>query len=212
MELSEEETALATVEPETERSSLSPRELAAYEFVVRHKIPPLSPVTQAAMFEAYLNGIDCVEIARLNPGISLGQIVWARVDGTWDEKRQEHIESLLNSTRARLQQTHLESADFVMVQLAAAHKQYGDAAKKFLQTGDPKDLGTFGIHGPRQYKETIELLKTLTTPTKKGPEEHLHKHEHKHEVSIGAVNRPMTPGEARTSIKAALEIKRAQKK
>jgi len=56
----------------------------------------------------------------------------------------------------------LESTDFVAVQLAATHKQHGDAAKRYLASGDPADLGSFGIHGWRSYQNAIDVLKAVT--------------------------------------------------
>lgn len=189
---------------------LSSRERAAYDFVVKMKQPGVSPHTQAKFFALFLQGTDCAEIARLNPGFSLGQIVAARVEGRWDEHRQEHVESLLRETRMRLQQTTLEGIEFIAGQLAAARKLYGDKTKKFLQSGDPADLGGFSIHGWKAYREAVDILKTLTggdKTEKKVSGEILHKHE----VSQSAPtsNRAMSTTVASTAVEQALAKKKA---
>jgi hypothetical protein len=167
----------------------------------------MSPGTQAKLFALFLNGVDCVEIARLNAGITLGQIIVARIEGKWDDLRQEHVENLLKETRLRLQQVALESVDFVTLQLAAAHKQYGDAVKKYLQTGDTADLGGFSIHGWKSYRDAQDLLKVITgadkTEKKSVSGEVLHRHVNE-PTSIPAVNRAMTPEEARAAVKQLL--------
>lgn len=164
MAVSEDATIVKVDEPTLTAAErrLTQRELGAYQFACNHPQPKLSPDTQARLFSLFLNGTDCVEIAKVNKGLTLGQIVQARVEGGWDEKRDEHIQSLLNGTRLRLQQITLESVEFTANLLAAAHKQYGDALKKYIQTGAKEDLGEFNIHGLKGYREAIELLKSLT--------------------------------------------------
>lgn len=170
----------------------------------------ISPATRAKLFSLFLQGHDCVEIARLNQGITLGQIVRVRVDDLWDDKRREHIEALLGEVKTRLQQTTLESVEFVSNLLAATHKQYGDQLKKYLQSGDPADLGPFSIHGLRQYREAIQLLRELSgQDSKKGGSQVSGEIIHTHRVE-GALGRRVEPTEARTVIGQAL-VKRAEK-
>lgn len=192
---------------------LTPREKAAYDFTVAHRMPDLSPASRAKLFALFLQGTDCVEISRLNPGITLGQVVRVRLDDGWDEKRREHIAALLSEVRVRLQQTTLESVEFVSNLLAATHKQYGDQLKKYLMTGDPADLGTFGIHGLRQYREAIQLLRELSgqddPKTKKQSVTGEVIHTHRVEGTTPA-NRGMTNEEARTVIGTALAIRRGK--
>lgn len=183
-----------------EEKALNSRELAAYDYVNSRPAlqQALSPDTQAKFFSLFLNGTSCEEIARLNKGVSLGNIVRARVEGKWDLKRAEHIEHLLLTTRERLQQISLESVEFVSNMLAAAHKLYGDKFKQFLQTGQEADLGPFSIHGLKAYKEAIELLKTITGQDKK-PQKVEGEIVHTHHVAqpLTPSNRGMTPKEAR---------------
>lgn len=203
----EDPPASSVVVVEKRHPFLTDRERTAYEFLMAHPQPHLSPGTQLKLFTLFLQGVDCAEIARLNQGITLAQVVVARVEGHWDDLRQEHIESLLKEARLRLQQTALESADFVTMQIAAAHKQYGDAVKKYMQTGDTADLGGFSIHGWKSYREAQDLLKVITGTDKtqvqkvQGEVKHTHVNE---TITVPAVNRAMTPEEARAAVKQLL--------
>jgi hypothetical protein len=124
--------------------------------------PALSPSLVAQLFELYLNGSSCDEIARLNPGVPLGAIVAARLYHRWDERKEQHINHLLDTVRERVQQVQMEAVHFVSDQLAAAHKLQGDKIKRFLQTGDPNELGDFAPDTLEKYRKSIELLLKLT--------------------------------------------------
>lgn len=196
--------AIVEVAPSNPERLLNGQEKAALDVYHQRRQPPLSPDMQARLFSLFLQGIDCMEIVRLNRGVSLGQVIAARVEGRWDEQRQDHLNALLKETRTRLQQTTLEAVDFVTTQLAAAHKLYGDRVKKFLQTGDEKDLGGFSIHGWKGYREAVDLLKTLT-----GQDAKKHEHKHLHQTDpnqpLPSANRAMTPTEAKQAVKATLK-------
>ncbi len=187
---------------------LTPREKTALAVTFKMRPEParLSPTLEAQLFSLFLNGQDCVKIAQMNPGITLGQIVRARVESQWDLKRFEHVEALLKDARDRLQQTTLESVDFVAAQIAAAHKLYGEKVKRYLQTGNEKDLGGFSIHGWKAYNDAIELLKKLTGQdgTKQKVSGEI---VHKHEVTVPAANRALTTVEATSVIKKNLAKK-----
>lgn len=191
---------------------LSPKERDALTFA-QNKVPPYAPLAsslQARFFNMFLQGISCEEIVRLNPGMSLGQVVTARVEGKWDEKRQNHVETLLRETALRLQQTTLEGIDFITTALAAANKLEGDKIKKYLQTGDPKELGEFTVKNWGDYGKLLSLLKTLTGQDKAPQQQNhsgeiVHKHEH---TTVPAANRGMNHGEARSVIEGTLVQRR----
>lgn len=198
----EEETS---VEKAAEPSLLTPREQAAYDFVTKYHpgSPELSPHLEGKLFQLFLNGCDCVEIARLNPGLTLGQIVRARVKSYWDLRKQEHVEALERGIQERMKQLALESTDFLATQISAANKQYGDAAKKFLASGDPADLGQFSIHGYKNYRSAVDLLKIVTGQDQK--QKISGEVTVKHEVGE-TIKKALTPEEARRII--ADELKR----
>jgi len=119
----------------------------------------IAPSEQAKLFGLYLNGKSLGEIRRLtHPSFSLGQIVDAAVTGDWESEKRDYQSGLFQKTRERLQQIGCESLDFLADSLAAAHKQHGDNLKRFLISGNPNDLGAFGIDSVRKYKEVAELM------------------------------------------------------
>jgi hypothetical protein len=123
---------------------------------------PLAPTVQAQLFNLYLNGSSCEEIQRLNPNFSLGMIARAKVDGLWDERREAHVRELLETVRERVQQVQLESVSFTADLLASANKMFGDRLKRYIQTGDPNELGDLKIDSLKQYKDAVDLLLKLT--------------------------------------------------
>ena len=154
----EMETALAKKLDE----KLNPTEKRAYlEYVSKQK-PPLSPKTSAELFNLFLNQASCEEIARLNPGMGLGAIVRARVDLNWDEKREVYLEMLHDSTKLKAGKTQLEAIDFATNFMSVYHKMFNDKFKKYLQTGNPEDLGDFEHMSFKQYKDNVEMLLKLT--------------------------------------------------
>lgn len=201
------ESAITEVGSGPERF-LTAKERDAWTMVQKRPagFPPVGLHLQTKFFVLFIQGVSCEEIARLNPGIHLGQVISARMENKWDDKRQEHVEKLLQDTQMRLQQTTLEGIDFVSVQLAAVHKIEGDKIKRYLMTGDEKELGDLKIKNWSQYNSVLNILKALTGQDKPKPQQHTGEIVHKHEHSaIPAANRSMTTVEATSVIKTALE-------
>jgi len=141
---------------------LADRELGAYNNWCSSQLPALAPSLNAKLFQLFVNGKSCEEIRRLNLNLTLGQIVHARIEGDWDRRRTEHLEHLLTQTTARIQQVTVETADFVADLLAVANREHGDKLRRYLQSGDPNDLGDFKIDNIPQLKQAIEVLQKLT--------------------------------------------------
>jgi hypothetical protein len=146
---------------------LSPEEARAYRIYLKKNDPPLAPRIQAELFSLYLNGSSTEEIAALNPNFNLGMIVRAKVDGLWDLRRQEHLDHLLSTVKDRALQVQLESVVLTSDMLASANKMFGNKFKKFLQTGDDKELGTLKIDSLKQYRDAVDLFMKLTGQDKK---------------------------------------------
>lgn len=144
------------------RALLSEKEESAYDYFCKSDQPALAPSLNAKLFTLWLNGKSCEEIRRLNQGLTLGQIVAARIEGDWDALRKEHLDRLLQETSTRVQQTTFETADLVCDMLAAANKEHGDRLRRYLQTGDEKELGDMRITGISGLKSAIEILQKLT--------------------------------------------------
>jgi hypothetical protein len=155
---------LAKVEPT--QNKLTVAEEYAYNYflqqLAKNLVYILAPSVQERFFESFLAGMDCAEIRRLNPQFSLGQVVYACVTGKWHERKEDHIQKLLEGAKERVQQVSLESVDFISNLLTATHKQYGDAFKRYLQSGDDKELGEMNPRSIKQYKEIVELLMKVT--------------------------------------------------
>lgn len=189
---------------------LTSRELIAYQFQTEQRLPDLARALSNEMFQLFLSGKDCLEIVRLNKGITLGQIVQARIKGEWDIRRDEYLDNLLKSTQSRYQQAQLEVIGFAADGMAVYHRMWGDACKRFLQTGDPKDLGPFRdkFENMKSYNDFFLLMRTASGQEK-----------FKGEVNHNHVIRDETPGgskaantvvEARATIKGLLAAKKGR--
>lgn len=163
------------------------------------KYTPLGANLVDKYFRLFVQGISCTEIARLNR-LYLGQVVHARVDHNWDEKRREHVEALLRESMKQLQQTKAESFSMVTSLIASVNQKLGDLIKRRLQ-GEEVSLEGFEVKDVKGFKELLNVMKLITGEDQKSTAEVHHVHE---VVSGAAVDRPFTTVEARASVKAAL--------
>lgn len=148
---------------------LTPEERKAFEIYMRLNQPPMAPSAQANFRELYLQGTSCEEIHRLNPGgFSLGAIVRARIEYSWDEARKLHQERLALRVRERVQQVQMETIERVANELAASNKLISDKALKYIQTGDESLLAGTSIGSLKHLKELSEILLKLTGQDKNG--------------------------------------------
>lgn len=123
----------------------------------------LAPKTSAEFLQLYLQGYTCREIQKQNPGFKLGLIVKARLEHGWDKQKAEYIETLMTQTRETVQKTQLEAIRFASDGMAVHQRFLGDAFKRYLQSGDPEDLGLHkGQINIRSYKEYVALMLQLT--------------------------------------------------
>jgi len=121
----------------------------------------LSPHLEAQLYEVFLQGNSCETIAKLNPGIPIGQVLETRLQRNWDGRRERYLEELMASAKANVTQIQLEALEFLRTHLAVIHKAFGVQAKKFLQSGNLKDFPKTDLSW-KQYKEQLELLMKLT--------------------------------------------------
>lgn len=153
---------------------LTEKERSAYDSYIKTDNRSISTATQAQWFSLFLRGKSCFEIQRLNSGFHLGAVVKCRIEGDWDAKLQQYRESLFDGVREKLQQTELESIEFLSDMLAAAHKQHGDRIKRYLQTGNEAELGDMLISSVRAYKEVLELITKITGQERQQHVQHVH--------------------------------------
>jgi hypothetical protein len=149
------------------RSKLTPREQLALERWERgRERSPIAIDVALQMYELFLNGHTCEEIHRVNKkagrDFHLGQIVDARIRYEWDGRRDAHRMALFDAIAVKTKQAQMEAVSFMTDLLAAAHKQHGDPIKKYLQTGDIKDLGEFHVGTMTSYQNVVSMLLKLT--------------------------------------------------
>lgn len=104
------------------------------------------------------------EILAANQGMIAGQVLDARVRDNWDEKRRTYRDHLYGTVLQRVMQTQTEAVAFTSDLLAAAHRLYGPKLEKFIQSGDPNDLGVAEklIQSLDAYRKVAETLLKLT--------------------------------------------------
>lgn len=131
--------------------------------------PSISPVLAAQMFELFLSGATCDEIAKVNSGMFVaGQILEARVAHGWDDKRDKYLADLYGGVLEKVKKTQVEAVGFTSDLLAAAHKQYGTKLRKYIQSGNEKDLeGSIQLGSLQTYVKAVETLMKLTGQDKK---------------------------------------------
>lgn len=128
---------------------------------------PLSPIAGARLYDRFLHGSTCVEIAALNPGISLGHIVQARLTQEWDRRRDEYVDDLMKVTEQKHKQVALETINFVSDLLSANNARFNNKLQRYLKSGQEKDLEDLAMN-LKQFKEMSELHhKLLSTQTEK---------------------------------------------
>ncbi len=117
---------------------------------------PLSPEAGARMFELFLHGSDAREIQRLNKAFPLGGILDAQVRYKWTQRRDAYYIELQDRVRDKVIKAQLETTELMTDILSAARKKHSDKLKKFIQSGDEKDLdGVMNV-------ETIQSLLKVT--------------------------------------------------
>ena len=176
---------------------LSNKELDIYRKYIESENLTVAPSKATAFFSLFLQGYSCDEISRMNPGFDIGLILKTRVDQSWDQRRLEHIQHLLNDVRNIVQSTQLEAIRFVSESLTVFRKMASEKFQKYLQTGNVKDLGEFKNMSFKVYKDLLEMLLRLTGQDTLQRVQGCVEHKHTLESSTESVeNKPMTANEA----------------
>ena len=142
---------------------LAPSDVSEYENYCRSGKPDLSLELNQRLFGLYLSGMTIQDMKELNPGLSTGALIKARVDGRWDDRRDSHLGELLGNTASRVKQGAAEALGFMLLQMQCMQKKHGEAMKRYLQTGDEKDLKGTGMvpDSIRDQKTIIESIARL---------------------------------------------------
>jgi len=124
-----------------------------------------SPQTVAQLFVLYCQGYDAAAIAAQNPNYgakALGMIARARLEYDWDEEKRRYLQGLMAKVRETVEKSTMEGVQFASDGMAVFHRLAGTKFRKYLQTGNPEDLGEFADMTFRQYRDFVGLLQTLT--------------------------------------------------
>lgn len=140
---------------------LSAGDVVEYQKYCDSGKPNLSLDTNKRLYELYVSGLSVDDMLALNTALPRGAVLKARVDGRWDERRDAYLGELLGETAPRLRQMAAESLGFMHLLLSVAMKEHGTKLKRYIQTGDPKDLGDFRITSLGQMKTIFESIARL---------------------------------------------------
>jgi len=158
------ETNVAPVTTAEIVAALPDKERSAYGYFLRSGQTELSADLSAELQAAFNLGATCDEIRKARQGLSLGQIVHARVRDRWDEQREVSIQRLRVDAPALAERSQLESVEFFSKMLAVAHRKYGPQLDLYLATGQEIHLvGTpFEKMSVRLYREILDGLARAT--------------------------------------------------
>jgi hypothetical protein len=162
-----EEKSLALYRPDAyvalAKSELPPEDIAVLTEYAASGGLPLAPASAAQFFNLFLNGSNAHEIQRLNKPFKLGQILDAQVRYKWSEKRDKYAMDLQDRVVEQARTAQLETTDLMANMLKAANKQHGDKLKKYIQSGDEKDLdGVLNIESLQSLLKIVDGLLKIT--------------------------------------------------
>lgn len=132
---------------------------------------PLSPVVALKMYELFLLGHSCEDIARANENkFPLGMVVNARIVHDWDRRRSAYLDKMYEDAGNVIRQRQIESAFFLSDVMAVAHKQFGQKLRTYIQTGDESVLKGIDLKvtSLTTYKMAIDALMKVTGQEKPG--------------------------------------------
>lgn len=124
---------------------------------------PLSPDASARMYELFVNGSDAREIQRINRAFPLGGILDAQIRYKWTQKRDQYALELQDKVKDKVMKAQLETTELLTDVLAVARRKYSDKLKKFIQSGDEKDLeGAINVESIQSLLKVTEGLLKIT--------------------------------------------------
>lgn len=136
------------------------KELEVLQDYEQKGVRPLAPSLAGQMFNLFLEGYSCADIAKLNKGLTEGDILFARKKYNWDSERDNYMIQIKNQVTQKVLKQKMESVEFLTNMLSVIHKEHKDVMLRFLQTGNVEDLPKIG--SLRTYKEIIETLAKIT--------------------------------------------------
>lgn len=120
--------------------------------------PKISIDTSLRMYELFLQGCSMQEICELNKNVfSMGQLLNARVQQEWDERKLKHLDHLYGTIVQKVAQVQSEGISFIADVMAMQHKLYSTKIREYLQTGDESKLD--GV--PMEYRTATGYRKII---------------------------------------------------
>lgn len=138
----------------------SKREIESLEQTKELGVKPISPTLAAQMYNLFLEGYTCSDIAKLNKGFTEGDILYCRQKYNWDQQRDEYAQQLTMQVQQKMMKQKLESVEYLTNMLSVIHKEHKEVMLKFLQTGNIDDLPKIG--SLKTYKDILEALAKVT--------------------------------------------------
>jgi len=188
------------------------KELEVLKEYEEQGVRPIAASLSSQMFNLFLEGYSCAEIAKINKGISEGDILYSRKKYNWDEERDNYLIQLQNQVTQKILKQKMESVEFLTNALSVIHKEHKDVMLKFLQTGNIDDLPKIG--SLRAYKEIVETIAKITgeDSIKKVKFEGKVQQETTVKTEGGSVNLQLTPDLQTKLLKALAEEAQNQNK
>ena len=162
----EQKTDIVVISPtfdDASRAMLAPTDYDSLKKYIDNGGKQLAVPTAGAFFELFLNGSDVSEIHRLNKAFPVEAIHWARVKYNWDVQKEDYIRNLQLNIKDKLMKAQMETVGLLTDMLTAANKKHGDKLKRFIQTGNEKDLaGALSIDSVHGLLKVVEGIQKIT--------------------------------------------------
>jgi hypothetical protein len=144
---------------------MTKREKQMYRASKMDREPVLPANVIEDLYRLYQSGKGCEEICELNPKYTLGQIVRARVDNEWDDRKKEYLETLVKNAEPLAKQVAIESIGFIGTFLSVVHQHDQHKLQRFIQTRDKAELDgaiIFDTGTLKIYKEMLDMFLRAT--------------------------------------------------
>lgn len=179
----EEQTALVKV-----IASLTEKERNALTQFQKTEGVPISDAKADELLEMFRFGKSCEQITRICRGLSLGQVVAARVFGKWDDRIDTETDAKLQGLPAQVRRVQTDSVEVLTRLLAIMNGVYNDTMDEYLATKNPALIRL--LPDTKEFRSILEsLLKATGQDNKKVVE-------HRGTVAVTHAPAPVTEDEA----------------
>lgn len=151
---------MTVTEPTTD---LTPRDIEIIQAYVDEGMPDIGkigPSDIARMMELYLSGRTYRQIA-MTMQKKKTVILFLGNKFNWFELRQEYLNDLESTVRAKVIESKLVSQDFLLQMTHMWQKKIGNKMNKYFQTGDESAVEDIDLKEIDKYLKTIEILHKL---------------------------------------------------